>query len=67
MFRVDVARQIEALNRSMGRPAMAAVSVDERAAIRTKVARDMFAVEFGRAPLDARELAGFVARNDRSP
>ena len=65
VFRIEVARQLAALNRSMGRPATAAVSVDERAAIRTIVARDMFAVEFGRAPLDARELAGFVARKSR--
>jgi hypothetical protein len=38
-FRVEVARQIAALNRSLGRPGTAAMSVDERAAIRTKVAR----------------------------
>jgi len=65
VFRVEVARQIAALNRSLGRPATAPVSVDERAGNRTKVARDMFAVEFGRAPLDARELTGFIARKSR--
>ncbi len=64
-FRVEVARQIDALNRSRGLPGGAAVSVDDRAAIRSRVAREMFAAEFGRAPLDARELAGFVARASR--
>jgi len=64
-FRVQVARQIDALNRSRGLPGGAAVSVDDRAAIRTRVARQMFAVEFGRAPLDARELFGFIARQSR--
>ena len=41
------------------------MSVDDRAAIRTRVAREMFTVEFGRAPLDAREIAGFIARQSR--
>ena len=64
-FRVEVARQIDALNRSRGLPGGAAVSVDDRAAIRTRVARGMFMAEFGRAPLDARELSGFIARASR--
>lgn len=41
------------------------MSVDERAAIRTRVARQMFAAQFGRAALDPRELAGFIARESR--
>ncbi|MHB1010306.1 MAG: MobF family relaxase [Propionibacteriaceae bacterium] len=64
-FRVEVARQIDALNRSRGLPGAAGISVDDRAAIRSRVARGMFAAEFGRAPLDARELSGFVARASR--
>ena len=64
-FRVEVARQIAVLNRSLGQPATAPVSVDARAGIRTRVARDLFSVEFGRAPLDARELSGFIARASR--
>ena len=36
--------------------------VDVRAAIRSEVARTMFTAEFGRAPADARELSGQVAK-----
>ncbi|WP_181697849.1 MobF family relaxase [Nocardia sp. GTS18] len=37
-----------------------------RAQIRTEVATEMFTNEYGRAPLDARELSGWVAKNSRA-
>ncbi|MDP7707484.1 MobF family relaxase [Mycobacterium sp. TY815] len=36
-----------------------------RAQMRTDIARDLFAREYGRAPLDGRELTGFVAAQSR--
>nr|WP_300144448.1 MobF family relaxase [Propionicimonas sp.] len=64
-FRILVARRIEDLNRSRAEKLDAPVSVDDRAAIRTEVAREVFTREFGRPPLDARELAGTIARHSR--
>ncbi|MGW5441573.1 MobF family relaxase [Nocardia asteroides] len=43
------------------------ISVAERAEIRTEVATGMFTLEHGRAPLNARELSGWVAKNSRPP
>ncbi|MEV0688385.1 MobF family relaxase [Nocardia sp. NPDC050378] len=43
----------------------AAIPDDERARIRTHVATEMFTDEYGRAPLNARELSGWVAKNSR--
>ena len=37
-----------------------------RAGIRSALGREMFAEEHGRAPFDARELSGFIARQSRS-
>ncbi len=37
----------------------------ERARIRTELGRELFTAEYGRAPLDGRELAGFVVRASR--
>ncbi|WP_433679951.1 MobF family relaxase [Nocardia sp. CA-119907] len=42
-----------------------AIDDDERARIRTRVAFDMFCEQYGRAPLNERELSGWVARNSR--
>ncbi|WP_433521559.1 MobF family relaxase [Nocardia pseudovaccinii] len=42
-----------------------AISDDERAHIRTRVAFDMFCEQYDRAPLNERELSGWVARNSR--
>ncbi|MEV4237188.1 MobF family relaxase [Nocardia sp. NPDC049737] len=42
-----------------------AIPDDERARIRTRVAFDMFCEQYGRAPLNERELSGWVARNSR--
>lgn len=53
---------------NVGRGALrnAALPEEQRAAIRTAVAREMFVEEFSRAAIDDRELSGWVARNSRS-
>ena len=64
-FRIEVARRIAELNESRGLPRDAPASVDDRAQIRTDVARETFIKEFGRPPADARELAGTIAKHSR--
>ncbi|MGV9823479.1 MobF family relaxase [Nocardia xishanensis] len=54
-------------NSAHGRDPTAAIPDAERARIRTHVAFDMFTDEYGRAPLDARELSGWIAKNSRPP
>ncbi|MCA4761179.1 relaxase domain-containing protein [Mycobacterium sp. SMC-2] len=44
----------------------APIDAPTRAAIRTVVARRMFAEQYGRAPADDRELSGFIARESRA-
>lgn len=64
-FQVEVATRIAALNRSRGMGSLGPVSADERAAIRTAVASDLFRRDEGRRPGGDRELAGAVARYSR--
>lgn len=64
-FRIEVARRVEALNIGRGLPRDGAVSVDERARIRTQVASEMFNAEFARPPGGPRELAAAIARYSR--
>jgi conjugative relaxase-like TrwC/TraI family protein len=64
-FRVEVAKRIAALNALIGEPADASVAAADRARIRTQVAREFFVAEHGRAPIDARELAGQIAKSSR--
>lgn len=64
-FRIVVARRLELLNKERGLPRSAKVAIEDRATIRTQVAREMFAAEFGRPPADERELAGHVAKLSR--
>ncbi|MEA5117045.1 MAG: MobF family relaxase, partial [Propionicimonas sp.] len=64
-FRVEVARRLEALNHSKGVPRDALVPIEDRARIRTEVALELFVKEHRRAPLDARELTGFIAELSR--
>ncbi len=64
-FRVEVAKRLSALNLLQGSPSRAAVDASERARIRTEVGREFFRAEFGRDPVDARELAGLIARLSR--
>ncbi|TLG00310.1 hypothetical protein FEK35_23995 [Nocardia cyriacigeorgica] len=52
-------------NSTHGHDPTAAIPDDERARIRTHVAFEMFTDEYGRAPVDARELSGWVAKNSR--
>jgi conjugative relaxase-like TrwC/TraI family protein len=64
-FRVEVAKRIAALNATIGEPVDAAVAAADRARIRTQVAREFFVAEHGRAPIDAAELAGQIAKCSR--
>ena len=64
-FRVEVAKRIAALNATIGEPVDASVAAADRARIRTQVAREFFAAEHGRAPIDAAELAGQIAKCSR--
>lgn len=52
-------------NLSRGQHWNAPIDEDVRAQIRTSVARDMFTTEHGRAPLDDRELTGYIASHSR--
>ncbi len=64
-FRVEVARRFAALNKASGRPRDAAIGIADRARARTEVGREFFRRDFGRDPLDQRELAAHVARLSR--
>jgi len=61
-FRIEVARRLEQLNSSRGLPVRTANSIEDRARIRTEVALEMFRDQYGRDPLDQRELAGHIAK-----
>ena len=62
-FRIEVARHLEELNVAAGRPRSAAIPADERARVRSEVAREFFVREHGREPVDARVLAATVAKH----
>ena len=64
-FRLEVARRIAALNTAIGSPADASTAAADRARVRTEVAREFFLTEHGREPMDARELAGQIAKDSR--
>src|SRR5215208_4995517 len=64
-FRVEVAKRIATLNAAIGEPVDASVAAADRARIRTQVAQEFFVAEHGRAPVDARELAGQIAKSSR--
>ena len=64
-YRSAVASRFEDFNASLGLPRDWPIPADDRARIRTEVAREMFTAQFGRLPVDARELSGFVARGTR--
>ena len=64
-FRVEVAKRIAALNTAIGWPADASIAAADRARVRTQVAREFFLAEHGREPVDARELAGQIAKDSR--
>jgi conjugative relaxase-like TrwC/TraI family protein len=64
-FRVEVAKRIAALNTAVGWPADASIGAADRARVRTQVAREFFLAEHGREPVNARELAGQIAKDSR--
>src|SRR5215213_10074035 len=64
-FRLEVAKRIAALNSAIGWPADASIAAADRARVRTQVAREFFVAEHGREPVDARELAGQIAKDSR--
>src|SRR5687768_17077135 len=64
-FRLEVARRIAAINTEAGLPADAPLPAADRARVRTEVAREFFLAEHGREPMDARELAGQIAKDSR--
>jgi conjugative relaxase-like TrwC/TraI family protein len=64
-FRLEVARRIAAINTTAGLPVGAPLPAADRARVRTEVAREFFRAEHGREPMDARELAGQIAKDSR--
>ncbi|WP_312884905.1 MobF family relaxase, partial [Nocardia barduliensis] len=64
-FRKRCADAFERHNSTHGMDPHDAIPDAERARIRSMVATEMFTEERGRAPMDARELSGWVARNSR--
>ncbi|MGY1868213.1 MULTISPECIES: MobF family relaxase [Nocardia] len=64
-FRKRCADAFEAHNIAHGADSHEAIPDAERARIRTAVATEMFTEDYGRAPVDTRELSGWVAKNSR--
>lgn len=64
-FRSHCAEAFAEHNVAHGVHRSTAIPDDIRARIRTRVATRMFTEAIGRAPLDTRELSGWVARNSR--
>jgi conjugative relaxase-like TrwC/TraI family protein len=64
-FRLEVAKRLAALNAAIGWPADASIAAAGRARVRTQVAREFFLAEHGREPVNARELAGQIAKDSR--
>ena len=64
-FQREVAARFAAFNQAAGAPAESPISADERARIRSEVAREFFRAEHGRDPADARELSGMLAKLSR--
>ena len=64
-FQREVAARFAAFNLAAGAPAESPIPADERARIRSEVAREFFRAEHGRDPADARELSGMLAKLSR--
>src|SRR5687768_14044339 len=64
-FRLEVAKRIAAINSAAGLPADAPLPATDGARVRTEVAREFYRAEHGRNPVDARELAGQIAKDSR--
>jgi DNA primase catalytic core len=65
VFRIEVAKRFATYNAQVGAAQDAPVPAQVRAAIRTQVGRETFRASYGRDPVDARELAGLIARVSR--
>ncbi len=66
-FRVQLAIRYQAWNADAGLPQDWPIPEPERARIRTELSRELFTEQYGRAPLDDRELSGFVAKASAQP
>jgi conjugative relaxase-like TrwC/TraI family protein len=64
-FQLEVAKRIAAINSGAGLPADGPLPAADRARVRTEVARKFFLAAHGREPIDARELAGQIAKDSR--
>ena len=64
-FRLEIGKRLGAIQTAAGMPADAPLPASDRARVRTEVAREFFAAEHGREPIDARELAGQIAKDSR--
>jgi conjugative relaxase-like TrwC/TraI family protein len=64
-FRARCAERYAAVNAADGLPPGTPILAEERARIRSELARAMFGEAYGRPPTDARELSGFIARASR--
>jgi conjugative relaxase-like TrwC/TraI family protein len=64
-FRLEVAKRIAAINTAADLSVGARVAAADRARVRTEVAREFFLAAHGREPIDARELAGQIAKDSR--
>lgn len=64
-YRLQVATRLDALKTADGLPGDWPVPPEERARVRTEVAREFFRAEHGRDPQDARELAATIAKHSR--
>ena len=64
-FRLEVARRYAEIQTAAGLPAGTPLPATERARVRSEVAREFFLAEQGREPIDARELAGQIAKDSR--
>ena len=64
-FRLEVAKRIATAKEAAGVPKDWPITADERARIRTEVAREFFIAEHGREPADAREIAATIAKHSR--
>ena len=64
-FRVEVGKRIAARQAAAGQQGDEPVSAAIRAQVRTKVAQEFFRTEYGRDPIDAREIAAVIAKGFR--
>jgi conjugative relaxase-like TrwC/TraI family protein len=64
-FRLEVAQRFAAIPTAAGLPAGAPLPAADRAQLRTEVAHEFFVAAHGRGPIDARELAGQIAKDSR--